>query len=118
MTPEPAGLGPAGARLWASVTADYDLEVHEQLLLLQACRTADRLDDLAVEASSNPITVTNVKGDQIAHPAIVESRQQSLVLSRLIASLRLPSGETEDGALIRPQRRGASRAAYGIRGAV
>lgn len=109
----PDGLKVSGVRLWASITDDYDLDVHEQLLLLQACRCADRLDELAAEALQNDVTVINTKGDRITHPAIVESRQQALVLSRLLASLRLPSGDEDEAA--RPQRRGASRGSYGMR---
>ena len=107
----PKGLRTSGRRLWKSVAADYELDVHEELLLLQACRCADRLDLLATEADS-ALTVVNMKGDQVTHPAITESRQQALTLS-----LRLPSGEA-GAELVRPQRRGASRAPYGIRGAV
>lgn len=113
----PKGLRASGRRLWRSALADYDFDVHEELLLLQACRCADRLDLLATEAANNPVTVINVKGDQVAHPALVESRQQSLTLARLLASLRMPSGE-EGGELRRPQRRGGARGTYGIRGAV
>jgi hypothetical protein len=64
----PAGLSDSGTRLWRSVTAGYDLDVHEELLLLQACRAADRLDELATEAAANPLTVTNNRGDQSSHP--------------------------------------------------
>jgi hypothetical protein len=110
----PAGLAVAGRKLWASVTDEYDLLVYEELLLLQACRCADQLDRLAVEAASGPPTITNYKGDLTAHPALTEARQQAIVLSRLLASLRLPSGEEEGDQ--RPQRRGASRGAYGARG--
>jgi hypothetical protein len=86
------------------------------LLLLQACRTADRLDRLEVEASLGTVTVENHRGDQVAHPAMVEARQQSIVLARLLAAMRMPSGD--EGDLSRPQRRGAPRGAYGIRGTV
>lgn len=79
--------------------------MHEQLLLLQACRCADGFD---VEAAAGSVTVTNLKGDKVSNPAMVESRQQAIVLSRLIASRRMPAGEPET----RPQRRGASRAPY------
>jgi hypothetical protein len=106
----PAGLAPAGRKLWASVTDLYDLEVYEELLLLQAARCVDQLDRLATEAASGPVTVTNYKGDHVANPALTEGRQQAIVLSRLLASLRLPSGEEFGEA--RPQRRGASRGAY------
>jgi hypothetical protein len=109
----PAGLLTAGQSLWKSVTDEYELDVHEDLLLLAACRCADRLDSMATELATSTLTVTNFRGDEIVHPLIAESRQQSLTFSRLLASLRLPSGDEA-----RPQRRGASRGAYGIRGAV
>ena len=112
----PAGLGTEGLALWSAVTADYELDQHELALLAAACRTADRLQDLADALTDAPLTVENKRGDLIVQPLLVEQRQQSLVLARLVASLRLPSGETEDGELIRPQRRGAARGSYGIRG--
>jgi hypothetical protein len=90
---------------------DYEFDVHEELLLLEACRCADRLERLAVEAAAGSVTVTNFRGDEVAHPAMVEARNQAITLSRLLASLRLPSGE--EGT--RPQRRGAARGAYGLR---
>ena len=113
----PAGLNAAGRRLWRDALADYEFDTHEELLLLQACRCADRLDRLAVEAESNPVTVVNAKGDQVPPPALTESRQQSITLARLLAALRLPAGE-DGGELSRPQRRGGARGVYGIRGAV
>jgi hypothetical protein len=109
----PDGLLMAGKSLWKSVTDEYELDTHESLLLLQACRCADRLDAMAAALEGAPLTMVNFKGDQVAHPLLTESRQQSLTFSRLLASLRLPSGDEA-----RPQRRGASRGAYGIRGAV
>jgi len=112
----PAGLATAGKALWRAVTVEYEIDQHELLLLREACRCADRLDRLAVEAAAGTVTVENHRGDQVAHPAMVEARQQSLTLARLLASLRLPSGE-ETGER-RPQRRGAARGSYGIRGVV
>jgi hypothetical protein len=104
----PKGLNASGRRLWRSIVDDYALDIHEELLLLQACRCVDRLDRLAEEAAGASVTVINARGDQVPHPALTESRQQSITLSRLLASLRLPTGD-EAG---RPQRRGASRQAY------
>jgi len=116
-TPEapPEGLAEAGRGLWIAALVDFDFDFHERLLLLQACRTADRLDRLSAEAVAGPVTVTNYKGDQVAHPAMVEARQQSLTLARLLASLRMPTGDS-GGDLQRPQRRGGARGAYGVRG--
>lgn len=110
----PKGLEAAGRRLWRSISDEYELDVHEEALLLQAARTVDRLDAIAEALVGAPLTDTNFKGDPVTNPLLVETRQQSLTLARLLASLRLPSGEEEG----RPQRRGAARGSYGIRGAV
>lgn len=104
----PTGLGSAGRELWRWAQTEFEFDVHERLLLVEACRCADRLDRLAAEALASTVTVINKRGDEVAHPAMVEARQQAIVQSRLVASLRLPSGESEG----RPQRRGAARGAY------
>jgi hypothetical protein len=114
----PRGLDAAGRRLWRSLTGHYDFEEHELAVLVVACRTVDRLEDVATALADAPLTTTNARGDLVSHPLLVEQRQQSITLTRLLASLRLPTGETEDGDLVRPQRRGGARGAYGIRGSV
>ena len=76
LLPAPAGLAVSGRHLWQSVAGEFHLDFHEQLLLTQACRCADYLDRLAVEAASGAVTVENHKGDQVGNPAMVESRQQ------------------------------------------
>ncbi|WP_211266938.1 hypothetical protein [Nonomuraea candida] len=117
--PPPKGSGRSGRKLWNSIMNDLDLDAHEELLLLQAVRCVDRLDLIAEELQNAPQTVENSKGDLVTHPLIVEQRQQSLTLARLQASLRLPSGLVEGGDdLNRPQRRGAARGSYGVRGVV
>ncbi|OEV03818.1 hypothetical protein AN219_37715 [Streptomyces nanshensis] len=107
----PKELGTSGTRLWDDVMDAQQLDVHEELLLLQACRTADLLDRLSTAASKAELTVTNPKGDRVSNPLVTEHRQQSLVLARLLASLRMPSGDEES----RPQRRGSARGSYGVR---
>lgn len=78
---------------------------HELGLLLEACRTSDDLDRLAAV-----VAVEGVVVDGRPHPALVEARQLRIVLSRLIASLRVP--DDPDGQSGRPQRRGGARAHY------
>jgi len=50
-----------------------------------------------------------------AHPALVELRQQRILLARLVVALRVPMGEQDDESPQRPQYRG-TRGVYGIRG--
>ncbi len=110
----PHGTGPSGGSLWDDVLTHYELEQHELTLLRQAVRTADQLDLLAeVVLAEGPML------DGKAHPALVESRQLRLVMARLVAALRLPSGDEDDQELQRrrPQRRGGVRGVYSIGGA-
>jgi hypothetical protein len=103
-TRAPAGLKAAGRRLWRDVHEHLELDRHEDELLLQACRVADRLDAL-----DSILTAEGMMRDGKPHPALVESRQQQVTFARLIATLRLP----EDlQANVRPQRRGAARGVY------
>ena len=111
----PTGTGAAGRRLWASVTTDYDLDEHERAVLVEATRTVDLLDELNAAVRSEGAIVDSPQG-QKAHPAVVEARQQRVVLARLLAALRMPVGEAGDlQAHARPRRRGP-RGVYRIRG--
>ena len=107
-------LGPAGLRLWESATGDFDLDEHECLILRQACRSADRLEAIAAALDGAPLTVSNARGDLVAHPLLNESRQQSLLLARLCAALRLPAGEEGTAAPERSSRRTHRPAFIGV----
>ncbi len=114
----PRGTGRAGAALWRAVTAQYELEQHELLLLREAVRTVDVLDDLTAQVAADGSVVESPQGTK-AHPALVEARQQRIALARLLAALRLPAGEeSEGGSDRRPQRRVGVRGVYGVVGGV
>ncbi|MGI9157993.1 MAG: hypothetical protein ACR2FG_15405 [Marmoricola sp.] len=103
----PAGAQQAGRRLWRAVVGDYELDEHELTLLRQAVRVADLCDRLQVEVEDGPLL-----SEGRVHPAVVELRQQQIVLARLVVALQIPIGLTagED----RTQRRGA-RGVYKMR---
>ena len=112
----PRGTGKAGAALWRAVLAEYELEQHELLLLREAVRTVDVLDELSERVAQDGPVLASAQGDR-AHPALVEARQQRITLARLLAALRLPAGEeSEQGMDRRPQRRMGVRGVYGIAG--
>ena|SRR5258705_9697932 len=98
----PTGLKTAGRRLWRGIHDRYGLEVHEELVLLEACRCADRLDRLNTE-------LTRRLTEENRARKLRECRAQQLNLSRMIASLRLPDEQSGK----RPQRRGGARGFYG-----
>jgi hypothetical protein len=111
--PETAGEG--GRRLWSAVLADYTFEEHELSLLREAVRTVDALDGLHELTEAEGLVVTGPHGSK-PHPALVEARQLRIALARLLAALRLPAGEEDDGSERRPQRRVGVRGVYGVAG--
>ena len=86
-TAPPKATKTAGRRLWKSIMDDYDLSGAELEILRQAVRVADVLDDLAAIVAAEGV-IENGTGR--ARPAVVEQRQESIALARLLASLRLP----------------------------
>lgn len=101
-----------GERLTAAVVDGFDLEEHELLLLRQAAATADLVEELASVVAREGVIVRSPQGEKV-HPALVEVRQQRIALARLLAALRVPLAEEEDGSA-RPQRRVGVRGVYGL----
>ncbi len=106
----PVGTGLAGRRLWRAVVEQFVLEEHELLLLREAARTADLLDELEKRIKAEGAVIESPQGEK-AHPAAVEAWQQRIALARLLGALRLPAGEEEAGDR-RPQRRTGVRGTY------
>lgn len=105
----PDGAGAAGRRLWRAVLAEFELAEYEQVLLRQAVRVADLCEELQrVVVAEGPLL--RVDGQPRTHPAVIELRQQRIVLARLVVALRVPFGDQEsDGTVGEPgrlQRRG------------
>lgn len=67
---------------------------------LSACRTADRVDDLERRSAAVDPVFDGRNGPMI-HPLLAEVRQQSALLARLVAALRLPDEATGK----KPQKR-------------
>jgi hypothetical protein len=88
----PAGLRKTGRELWRAVLTDYELTEPERVLLLQAARTADLLDDLEARLQAEGLMAESSQGVRV-HPCVVELRQQRIALARLWAALRVPIGE-------------------------
>jgi hypothetical protein len=107
----PAGVGTEGRRLWSAVTREYDLSEHELVLLRRAVRVADACGSLQAVVDVEGVMV----GDR-AHPALVELRQQSITLARLLVALRIPADDAGGDAKPRSQRRG-TRGFYLLDGA-
>lgn len=97
----PTGLREGGRRLWTATVERFDLAEHEQVVLLEACRTVDLLDQLQHLVDTEGPVLPWGDGSR-AHPAAVEARQHRVVLARLVASLGIPVEDPD-----RTQPRGA-----------
>lgn len=113
----PAGLAAGGRNLWKSVTDAHELDAVQQVTLLEACRSKDRLDKLD-EVLRGDVEVwarivddregsTELKIDQ----ALSQANSTANLLKQLLAALRLPD---ESGK--KPQQRGGARGAYSATG--
>lgn len=109
----PAGLDARGRDLWRWLM-EFEPETHELVLVLEACRIADRLDKLAAVLAKDGLMTTNAKDEPIVHPALVEARQQTATLNRTLASLRIPSpgGDNWDGLTASARARKAAMARH------
>jgi hypothetical protein len=103
----------AGNRLWDGVTGKFELDSYELQLLTEICRTVDQLELLHAIVAREGVMVDGSQGSRV-HPAVVECRQQQVVLAKLLGSLRLPD-EDDPRVGHRPQRRVQVRAVSPIR---
>lgn len=85
-------LGAAGRHLFDAVTSRFSLDEHEQLVLVQAARTADLIDRLDAARGDELFSATGSK----VHPGVIEARMQRSTLARLLSSLRLPDDPAVD----------------------
>lgn len=96
----PTGLKGPGAAFWRSITDSFDLEGHENALLIEACRTIDALAELDAAVSRDGSVLDGEHGPRV-HPAVVEGRLQRVALARLLDALKLPRDDDDK----RPQSR-------------
>ena len=115
----PTGLGAGGRALWKSITDDHPiLDAGQQVTLLEACRSKDRLDKLDdvlrgdsdtwmtlhVDPRSSDGTIYELRITQ----ALAQANATANLMKQLLAALRLPDAASGK----RPQQRGGARGAY------
>ena len=96
----PSGVGVAGRRLWKAVTADadsqgIDLDSLELSHLEDACRLADRLEQMELELAASPtgFMVKGYQGQPVAHPLLGEIRQTRALRALTLARIRVTPPE-------------------------
>ena len=110
----PSGLAPGGRNLWKSVTDAHELDAVQEVTLLEACRSKDRLDKLdEVLRGDEETWMRLIKDDRTEYhelkidSALASANTTANLLKQLLAALRLP-----DEAGKKPQQRGGARGAY------
>ena len=105
----PSGLGKAGHRLWRDINAEFGLAPHEAAILVQCCRTVDRLDVIEAELiEAESLVVTGSMGQMKPHPLLAEWRAQARVLESLSRALSIPLAGEEVGRRRSPSAREAA----------
>jgi len=97
----PTGLKGPGTAFWRSIVDSFDLEGHENALLVEACRTIDALAELDAAVSRDGAVLDDGEHGPRVHPAVIESRLQRVALARLLDALKLPRDDDDK----RPQGR-------------
>lgn len=90
----PAGLGPAGGRLWREIAAEVaadglELDRRELELLRNAAAEADMLAKIEAGLVDQPATVTGAQGQLVAHPLLGEARRSRNAIASLLKQLAL-----------------------------
>lgn len=112
----PKDLSANGRALWRDVATSYQLRVDEYRVLEDACREADLIDDLQIEAKGAERVVRGSQGQPVINPLISELRQHRSTLASLLRQLKLP--DPADTAEARSTAaRSAANARWSKRGA-
>ena len=94
----PEGLSERAAATWSKVVDEYVLAADELEVLREACRLLSRLDRLDEALRDAPMTVSGSRGQQTAHPLLVEARMTAVAVGQLFARLALPRDEVDGTA--------------------
>jgi len=105
----PAGLGPAGRRLWRDVATAYQLDRGEVVLLVAACRTVDELTRVEGALAAAAIVVEGSRGQPTTNRLLAEARAHRRTLERLVQALSLPRPGEEVGRVRSPQAAASAR---------
>lgn len=88
--PAPKALKKRGRKFWRDVTSRWILRADELVVLENACRLVDLVDELEADLAGQSLTVTGSMGQQRENPLLSEMRQQRALLNRTLAQLKLP----------------------------
>lgn len=110
----PNGLKARGKALFRQVMQTYVLDPAETVLLIEACKTLDRIDAMEAELARDGLIVAGGRGQlPRPHPLLSELRESQKLASRLVAELALPLPGEQVGRRRSPQAKAAADSRWG-----
>jgi hypothetical protein len=114
MTAEaPQGLQEAGQALWDRLTAEYQFDAREALVVAAAARQADDVARLEQLIAGEGVVTVGSAGQPRLSAAVTEVRQGRIALAKLLGELSIPVDEpaerTESAATRRARRAAEAR---------
>lgn len=98
-----------GRAFWDAAQEEYEFDIHEAEVLLEACRGLDMIDRLAEAVAEAGVMVAGSQGQPVLNAAVSELRQQQAAVTRLLTQLNLDSAEV--GAVLTAKQAQARAAA-------
>lgn len=112
----PQGLakGGKGQRLWKDLTENIEFTDVELRILENACHTEDRIAKERRAIGDN-LTVTGSQGQIVAHPLLVNLRQDEAHFAALMKQIDIPDeqGNADSGDLRSAQMRAVAQSRWG-----
>ncbi|MEV5353273.1 hypothetical protein [Streptomyces sp. NPDC052693] len=109
-TPPPVGLGERGLKLWTDTLEDLELDPDELVLLEEACRLADELDEMGAALAGGKLVSKGSRGQPVANPMIREIRGHRLALARVLRQLGATRPGEDEQERLTPSQRGRKAA--------
>lgn len=106
----PEGLGERGLRLWTETVEELELDPDELLLLEEAARLADELDDMGRLLACSSLLSTGSRGQQVINPLIPQIRGHRLALARVLRQLGATRPGEDEQERLTPSQRGRKAA--------
>lgn len=111
----PEGLGERGCAFWSALTEVLEFAPQETEVLIEACRTLDRIDDLTRVIDDDGTVIKGSMGQRVLHPAVAEVRQLQASFVRLTAALNLPEDVAANGKFRTARAKAGAAARHGLR---
>ena len=115
----PAGLEAAGKAFWRSVLAAYELNPVEAVMLGQACKTVDLLEQVDAALADYGVVSSRSRGQPVPNRLLMVRCELERNLDMLARSLALPMPDESAGRRRSPAATAAAQARWrGERGSV